>query len=100
MIRLSTNHLSDKSTLDSIISEDDEFNLLDVQPLKSKSGLVNLYGNQFSEIVAYYELHGRLPTEGNTVSLNEKRIERRLKSIKETPDLCIQLKSIDFYNLL
>jgi hypothetical protein len=100
MIRLSTNHLSGKSTLNSIISEDDEFGLLDVQPLKPKSGLVNLYDNQFSEIVAYYELHGRLPTEGNTVSLDEKRLARRLKSIKENPDLCLQLRSIDFYNLL
>lgn len=100
MIRLSTNHLSGKSTLDSIISEDDEFDLLDVQPLKPKSGLVNLYGNQFSEIVAYYEQHGRLPTEGNMVSLDEKRLARRLKSIKENPDLCLQLRSIDFYNLL
>ncbi|MGQ4687696.1 GIY-YIG nuclease family protein [Klebsiella aerogenes] len=100
MIRLSTNHLSGKSTLNSIISEDDEFGLLDVQPLKPKSGLVNLYGNQFSEIVAYYELHGRLPIEGNTVSLDEKRLARRLKSIKENPDLCLQLRSIDFYNLL
>ncbi|RXA96404.1 GIY-YIG nuclease family protein [Yersinia sp. 2105 StPb PI] len=100
MIRLSTNHLSGKSTLSSIISEDDEFDLLDVQPLKPKSGLVNLYGNQFSEIVAYYEQHGRLPTEGNTVSLDEKRLARRLKSIKENPDLCLQLRSIDFYNLL
>ncbi len=100
MIRLSTNHLSGKSTLSSIISEDDEFDLLDVQPLKPKSGLVNLYGNQFSEIVAYYELHGRLPTEGKTVSLDEKRLARRLKSIKENPDLCLQLRSIDFYNLL
>jgi hypothetical protein len=86
--------------LNSIISEDDEFGLLDVQPLKPKSGLVNLYDNQFSEIVAYYELHGRLPTEGNTVSLDEKRLARRLKSIKENPDLCLQLRSIDFYNLL
>lgn len=100
MIRLSTNHLSGKSTLDSIISEDDEFDLLDVQPLKPKSGLVNLYGNQFSEIVAYYEQHGRLPTEGNMVSLDEKRLARRLKSIKENPDLCLQLRSIDFYKLL
>ncbi|MBK5073628.1 GIY-YIG nuclease family protein [Budviciaceae bacterium CWB-B4] len=100
MIRLSTNHLSGKSTLNSIISEDDEFGLLDVQPLKPKSGLVNLYGNQFSEIVAYYELHGRLPTEGNMVSLDEKRLARRLTSIKENPDLCLQLRSIDFYNLL
>ena len=100
MIRLSTNHLSGKSTLDSIISEDDEFDLLDVQPLKPKSGLVNLYGNQFSEIVAYYEQHGRLPTEGNTVSLDEKRLARRLKSIKEKPDLCLQLRSIDFCKLL
>jgi hypothetical protein len=100
MISLSTNHLSGKSTLNSIISEDDEFGLLDVQPLKPKSGLVNLYDNQFSEIVAYYELHGRLPTEGNTVSLDEKRLARRLKSIKENPDLCLQLRSIDFYNLL
>lgn len=100
MIRLSTNHLSGKSTLSSIISEDDEFDLLDVQPLKPKSGLVNLYGNQFSEIVAYYEQHGRLPTEGNTVSLDEKRLARRLKSIKENPDLCLQLRTIDFYNLL
>lgn len=100
MIRLSTNHLSGKSTLNSIISEDDEFGLLDVQPLKPKSGLVNLYDNQFSEIVAYYELHGRLPTEGDTVSLDEKRLARRLKSIKENPDLCLQLRSIDFYNLL
>lgn len=100
MIRLSTNHLSGKSTLNSIISEDDEFDLLDVQPLKPKSGLVNLYGNQFSEIVAYYEKHGRLPTEGNTVSLDEKRLARRLKSIKENPDLCLQLRSIDFYKLL
>lgn len=100
MIRLSTNHLSGKSTLNSIISEDDEFDLLDVQPLKPKSGLVNLYGNQFSEIVAYYEQHGRLPNEGNTVSLDEKRLARRLKSIKENPDLCLQLRSIDFYNLL
>lgn len=100
MIRLSTNHLSGKSTLNSIISEDDEFDLLDVQPLKPKSGLVNLYGNQFSEIVAYYEQHGRLPTEGKTVSLEEKRLARRLKSIKENPDLCLQLRSIDFYNLL
>jgi hypothetical protein len=100
MIRLSTNHLSGKSTLDSIISEADEFDLLDVQPLKPKSGFVNLYGNQFSEIVAYYELHGRLPTEGNTISLDEKRLARRLKSIKENPDLCLQLRSIDFYNLL
>jgi len=100
MIRLSTNHLSGKSTLESIISEDDEFDLLDVQPLKPKSGLVNLYGNQFSEIVAYYEQHGRLPTEGNAVSLDEKRLARRLKSIKENPDLCLQLRSIDFYKLL
>lgn len=100
MIRLSTNHLSGKSTLNSIISEDDEFDLLNVQPLKPKSGLVNLYGNQFSEIVAYYEQHGRLPTEGKTVSLEEKRLARRLKSIKENPDLCLQLRSIDFYNLL
>lgn len=100
MIRLSTNHLSGKSTLNSIISEDDEFDLLDVQPLKPKSGLVNLYGNQFSEIVAYYEQHGRLPTEVNTVSLDEKRLARRLKSIKENPDLCLQLRPIDFYNLL
>lgn len=100
MIRLSTNHLSGKSTLNSIISEDDEFDLLDVQPLKPKSGFVNLYGNQFSEIVAYYEQHGRLPTERNTVSLDEKRLARRLKSIKENPDLCLQLRSIDFYNLL
>ena len=100
MIRLSTNHLSGKSTLNSIISEDDEFDLLDVQPLKPKSGLVNLYGNQFSEIVAYYEQHGRLPNEGNTVSLDEKRLARRLKSIKENPDLCLQLRSIDFYILL
>lgn len=100
MIRLSTNHLSGKSTLNSIISEDDEFDLLDVQPLKPKSGLVNLYGNQFSEIVAYYEQHGRLPTEGNRVSLDEKRLARRLKSIKENPGLCLQLRSIDFYNLL
>lgn len=100
MIRLSTNHLSGKSTLNSIISEDDEFDLLDVQPLKPKSGLVNLYGNQFSEIVTYYEQHGRLPTEGNSVSLDEKRLARRLKSIKENPDLCLQLGSIDFYNLL
>ncbi|WP_336234246.1 GIY-YIG nuclease family protein [Enterobacter bugandensis] len=100
MIRLSTNHLSGKSTLDSIISEDDEFDLLNVQPLKPKSGLVNLYGNQFSEIVAYYEQHGRLPTEGKTVSLEEKRLARRLKSIKENPDLCLQLIPIDFYNLL
>lgn len=86
--------------MDSIISEADEFDLLDVQPLKPKSGFVNLYGNQFSEIVAYYELHGRLPTEGNTISLDEKRLARRLKSIKENPDLCLQLRSIDFYNLL
>lgn len=100
MIRLSTNHLSGKSTLKSIISEDDEFDLLDVQPLKPKSGLVSLYGNQFSEIVAYYEQHGRLPNEGNTVSLDEKRLARRLKSIKENPDLCLQLRTVDFYNLL
>ncbi|MGJ0630248.1 GIY-YIG nuclease family protein, partial [Xenorhabdus bovienii] len=100
MIRLSTNHLSGKLTLNSILSEDDEFDLLDVQPLKPKSGLVNLYGNQFSEIVTYYERHGRLPTEGNTVSLDEKRLARRLNSIKENPDLCLQLRSIDFYNLL
>jgi len=86
--------------LDSIISEDDEFDLLDVQPLKPKSGLVNLYGHKFSEIVAYYEQYGRLPTEGNTVSLDEKRLARRLKSIKENPDLCLQLRSRDFYNLL
>lgn len=100
MISLSTNHLSGKSTLHSILSEDDEFDLLDVQRLQPKSDLVNLYGNQFSEIVAYYEWHGRLPTEGTTVSLDEKRLARRLRSIKEDPDLCLQLRSMDLYNLL
>lgn len=100
MIRLSTNHLSSKSTLNDILSEDDEFDLLDVQPLKPKSGPVNLHGSQFSEIAAYYERYGRLPTEDSTASLDEKRFARRLRSIKENPDLCAQLKSMDFYDLL
>ncbi|AGP46736.1 T5orf172 domain protein [Serratia plymuthica] len=100
MIRLSTHRLPNKSTLDDILCEDDELGLLDVQPLKVKVSPFNLARNQFAEIVTFYEHHGRLPTESDTTPLDEKRLARRLQTIKENPNQCVQLQTLDHYGLL
>lgn len=100
MIRLSTQHLSKKSTLADIINEEDELELLNVQPLKPKAAPVDLASNQFSEVVAFYELNGRLPTESSTAPLDEKRLARRLRIIKESSDQCERLQALDDHGLL
>ncbi|MGK4333566.1 GIY-YIG nuclease family protein [Lonsdalea quercina] len=100
MIRLSTTRLAAKSTLDEILSEEDDLCLLDVHPLKNKASPVDLAGNQFAEIAAFYDRHGRLPTENSAASLDEKRLARRLRIIKENPNICASLQTLDCRGLL
>lgn len=99
MIRLSTQHLSKKSTLDDIFSEEDDLGLLDVEPLRSKVAPVDLVSSQFAEIVAFYELNRRLPANDST-SLDEKRLARRLLTFQDNPELCEKLRTLDSYDLL
>lgn len=100
MIRLSTKHLADKLTLDDIFGEDDGFGLLDVQPLKQKVLPIDLVGNQFVEIVSFYEKNNRLPSETDDSSLEEKRLARRLRIFKNNPEQSSQLQKFDQYGLL
>lgn len=100
MIRLSTKHLADKLTLDDIFGEDDGFGLLDVQPLKQKVSPIDLAGNQFVEIVSFYEKNNRLPSETDDSSLEEKRLARRLRIFKNNPEQSSQLQKFDQYGLL
>lgn len=100
MIRLSTKHLADKLTLDDIFGEDDGFGLLDVQPLKQKVSPIDLAGNQFVEIVSFYEKNNRLPSEKDDSSLEEKRLARRLRIFKNNPEQSSQLQKFDQYGLL
>ncbi|AWS50250.1 GIY-YIG nuclease family protein [Providencia rettgeri] len=100
MIRLSTKHLADKLTLDDIFGEDDGFGLLDVQPLKQKVSPIDLAGNQFVEIVSFYEKNNRLPSETDDSSLEEKRLARRLRILKNNPEQSGLLQKFDQYGLL
>ncbi|ANJ93393.1 GIY-YIG nuclease family protein [Serratia plymuthica] len=100
MIRLLTNSLTHKLSLDDILGEDDEFGLLDVQPLKRKTAPVDLVGSQFVEIVGFYDRNGRLPTESSIASLDEKRLARRLRIFRESLERCAQLKDLDRYGFL
>ncbi|GIU22195.1 hypothetical protein TUM4644_14010 [Shewanella colwelliana] len=100
MIRFSTKHLANKSTLGNIFGEDDELGLLDVEPLKAKAVAVDLTGKQFAEIVTFYKQYGRLPQESLATSLEEKILARRLSSIKGNPAQCEHLQAQDEYGLL
>ncbi|MFQ2027303.1 GIY-YIG nuclease family protein [Aeromonas veronii] len=100
MIRLSTARLATKSSLGDILGEDDDLGLLDVQPLKVKTTPTDLIGTHFSEITAFYGLHGRLPEERDSVPLNEKLLARRLKGILANPDQCSHLQAQDKFGLL
>jgi hypothetical protein len=100
MIRLSTARLANKSSLGDILSEDDDLGLLDVQPLKAKAAPTDLAGNQFAEITAFYEQHGRLPEEQSNAPLNEKVLARRLRGIRDNPEQCAHLQQQDLFGLL
>ena len=100
MIRFSTKHLANKSTLGDIFGEDDELGLLDVEPLKAKAVAVDLAAKQFAEIVSFYKEYGRLPQESLAASLGEKILARRLSSIKGNPAQCEHLQAQDEYGLL
>jgi hypothetical protein len=100
MIRFSTKHLVNKSTLGDILGEDDELGLLDVEPLKAKAVAVDLTGKQFAEIVTFYKQHGRLPQENLAAPFEEKVLARRLSSIKGNSVQCGHLQAQDEYGLL
>lgn len=100
MIRFSTKHLANKSTLGDIFGEDDELGLLDVEPLKAKAVAVDLAAKQFAEVVSFYTEYGRLPQESLAASLEEKILARRLSSIKGNPAQCEHLQAQDEYGLL
>jgi hypothetical protein len=100
MIRLSTQRLANKSTLGDIFGEEDELDLLDVQPLKTKVFPVDLAGSQFAEIVAFYTQHGRPPEENSAALLDEKLLARRLRSIRGNGEQCEHLRALDEYGLL
>lgn len=100
MIRLSTERLANKSTLGDILGEEDELDLLDVEPLKAKTAPTDLASSQFAEITAFYEQHGRLPEEHSGTPLNEKLLARRLSGIRNNPEQCAYLRQQDLFGLL
>ena len=100
MIHLSTQRLANKSTLGDIFGEEDELDLLDVQPLKTKVFPVDLAGSQFAEIVAFYTQHGRPPEDNSVAPLDEKLLARRLRSIRGNIEQCENLRKFDEYGLL
>lgn len=99
MIRLRSSKKVPKLALDDIFSEDDDCGLLDVAPLKAKAPAGNVSANQFEEINAFYEKHGRAPSD-DADSLNERRLARRLRAFKSNPEQCEVLKDVDPYGLL
>ncbi len=98
MIRLSTSRIVLKATLEDILSEEDDFDLLDVAPLKKKAAPVNLVSSQFAEIEAFFEKHGRLPSAQG--DMQEKRLARRFRAVQSNQALYEVLKVSDRYNLL
>ncbi|WP_279452719.1 GIY-YIG nuclease family protein [Aeromonas hydrophila] len=71
-----------------------------MQPLKAKAAPTDLAGNQFAEITAFYEQHGRPPQEQSNAPLNEKVLARLLRGIRDNPEQCAHLQQQDLFGLL
>tara|TARA_R110000751_G_scaffold129308_3_gene231338 strand:- start:1607 stop:2860 length:1254 start_codon:yes stop_codon:yes gene_type:complete len=99
MIRLRASKAVEKINLDDIFSQEDDFGLLDVAPLKVKAPAGNILASQFEEISDFFEQNGCIPScDGQT--FDEKRLARRLKAFKANPEQCVALSEYDPYSLL
>ena len=74
--------------------------LLNVEPLKPKSAPVDLVSNQFGDIVAFFEQHGRAPQNSTCADMPEKRLARRLQAIRTDQKQCSALSGQDIHGLL
>ncbi|MBL0467371.1 GIY-YIG nuclease family protein [Aeromonas veronii] len=100
MILLRSHQLKPKASLEDIFAEDDVLGLLDVEPLKPKSAPIDLVSNQFGDIVAFFEQHGRAPQNSYSADMSEKRLARRLQAIRTDPEQCRALSGQDIHDLL
>ncbi len=97
MLRLSST--KPKFSVDDIFAEDDEFELLNVAPLRVKAPPTNLLASSFEEINAFYEKHGRKPDE-DAEAIDEMRLARRLRNFINNESQRNELAQFDHFGLL
>ncbi|MFQ2277110.1 GIY-YIG nuclease family protein [Aeromonas hydrophila] len=86
MILLRESQYKPDPTLEDIFAEEDEFGLLDVEPIKRRSTPTDLVSSQFAEIMAFYELHRRVPQNDPSADFEERKLARRLQSMLSDPE--------------
>ena len=93
-----------KPTLEDILNDEDEFGLLDVNPIASRvSTEEERIGQEFEAINIFIDRHGHLPGKGPDnarTEATEKMLQFRLQSYLARPDLCSKLAPLDRHGIL
>lgn len=86
-------------TIEEILASNDEYGLLDVEPIKTTSSASNsVLGTNFEAINAFIDTNDRVPSKNG--ELNERQLARRLSGILDSPAYRHELKALDRHNLL
>jgi hypothetical protein len=93
-----------RKTLDDLLAEDDEMGLLNVRSLTSSAvSATSLVQQQFEEVSQFIDQHGFAPgvgPEGRKASVNERKLQLRLRAYRESPAILEQLRPLDRHGLL
>lgn len=90
-----------RPSLDDILNEDDEFELLNVK-LSTSSASTDLdrVRGKFEEINSFIDRYGNVPGEGEKPSVSERSLQISLNSISSNSEYAAELVSLDRHGIL